>query len=195
LNEKPRTLPALRDLPREYRLFAGFVMLVLSIGYLHAIGYVFLTTRMAPQGIEERYRGTQSQAETAAATTLSSEEAELSAGDTTQITKSVTGEMQYQKSLAELLNIIHTHVISMTLIFGLSGIILLMTRSIPPGLRTFVLIEPFIGILATFGGIWATRYIHPAFSWLVSVSGALMAFAFFVQCYAVIRELMSGRNS
>lgn len=188
----PRQLPALRELPNEYRLFAGLVMLVLAVGYLHAVGYVYLTTRMGPRGIEERYRGTTKQV--SPASNASSEEAEL-ASPNTSTTGSVTGEMQYEKSLAEMLNIIHTHVLTMTLIFSLSGLITFMTRSIPPGLRKFAIVEPFFGILATFAGIWATRYLHPAFSWLVSVSGAFMAFAFFVQCYAVLREMLSERNS
>lgn len=171
-------------------------MLTLSIGYMHAIGYVYLTTRMAPKGIEERYRGTEAQRSAAPTPNVSSEEAELSTKDTIARPNSVTGEMQYEKSLAEMLNIIHTHVLTMTFIFAISGLITLMTRSIPMGLRRFAIVEPFWGILATFGGIWATRFIHTAFSWLVSVSGALMAFAFFVQCYAVVRELLARpRNS
>ena len=168
-------------------------MLMLFVGYLHAVGYVYLTTRMGPRGIEERYRGTEQHVSAATPSNVSSEEAELASHDTASAAPpaTVTGEMQYQKSLAEMLNIIHTHVLTMTFIFCLSGLITLMTRTLPPGLRKFAIVEPFFGILATFGGIWATRYISPAFSWLVSVSGALMAFAFFVQCYAVAREFMS----
>jgi hypothetical protein len=184
-------LPSLRELPKEYRLLAALVMLTLSIGYMHAIGYVYLTTRMAPKGIEERYRGTESSNVAHPSANVSSEEAELASKDTASHPTTVTGEMQYEKSLAEMLNIIHTHVLTMTFIFALSGLITLMTRSIPTGLRRFAIVEPFYGILATFGGIWATRFIHPAFSWLVSVSGALMAFAFLVQCYAVLRELLA----
>jgi hypothetical protein len=170
-------------------------MLVLAAGYAHAVGYVYLTTRLQPKGIEERYRGTEQHAAPTASANISSEEAELATRDTVQLLKSVTGEMQYQKSLAEMLNIIHTHVLTMTFIFALSGFITLLTRTLPGGFRKFVIVEPFFGILATFAGIWATRYIHPAFSWLVNLSGALMAFAFFVQCYAVLRELMLRRNS
>jgi hypothetical protein len=52
-------LPRLRALPKEVRIFAGLVMLVLAVGYAHAIVYVYVTTRIVPKGIEERYRGSE----------------------------------------------------------------------------------------------------------------------------------------
>jgi hypothetical protein len=164
-------------------------MLVLSVGYLHALAYVFLTTKMIPNGIEQRYRGTELVAENKSAA-LSSEEAEDAATTNgTEVTQPVAGEIEYEKSLAEMLNIIHTHILTMTFIFALSGCITLLTDSIPRRLRNIIVIEPFIGILVTFAGLWLMRYVHPAFSWLVSVSGTAMAMAFAVQGYALIKEL------
>jgi hypothetical protein len=199
-------------------MFGGCIMLVLAIGYGHAIGYVYLTTHMIPKGIEERYRGTESAGgkagDSLAASAVvpalpSSEELE----DTSKVASlptattsglgepaelhtapTVTGEMQYEKSLAELLNLVHTHVLSMTFIFALSGFLTLMTQTLPGRVRSFAVIEPFVGILLTFGGIWATRYLGRGFSWLVSVSGALMAFAFTLQCWAVLSELLASRK-
>jgi len=176
-------------LPKEAKLFAALIMLVLGVGYAHALAYVFLTTKAVPKGIEERYRGTQPTSAISTTSNLSSEEAE----DTTQTslpnTATVTGDLQYEKSLAEMLNIIHTHILTMTFIFALSGLLTLMTDSLPGKLRKVVVIEPFVGILATFAGLWLMRYVHPAFSWLVSLSGTLMALAFAGQCLALWREI------
>jgi hypothetical protein len=161
---------------------------------------VYETTHVVPRGIEERYRGTSANEEGRMKneesnnnSSLSSEELEdsVSAPASSQPTHSVTGEMQYQKSLAEMLNIIHTHILTMTFIFALSGFITLMTDSLRPALRRFCVVEPFIGILVTFAGLWATRYLHPSFSWLVSLSGTAMALAFLGQCIAVIKEVKS----
>jgi hypothetical protein len=197
-----RTLPLLRNLPREAKLFAALIMTVLGVGYTHALAYVYETTHIVPRGIEERYRGSAANEELELRSeelknnsSLSSEELEDSASahvtSTPTSTRSVTGEIQYQKSLAEMLNIIHTHILTMTFIFALSGFITLMTDSLRPGLRKFCVVEPFIGILITFAGLWATRYLHPSFSWLVSLSGTAMALAFLGQCIAVIKEVKS----
>jgi hypothetical protein len=184
-----RTLPLLRNLPREAKLFAALIMVVLGVGYTHALAYVFLTTRAVPKGIEQRYRGTESASTTSAPSTLSSEEAEDTTKAVIPKTETVTGELQYEKSLAEMLNIIHTHILTMTFIFALSGVLTLMTDSLSRGLRKFVVIEPFVGILATFAGLWLMRYVHPVFSWLVSLSGTLMALAFAGQCWALWKEI------
>ena len=187
--KEARTLPLLRNLPREVRLFAAMIMLALGLGYAHALAYVYQTTRIVPAGIEQRFRGTETNPSTES---TAPEELE----DTTVATPpaTITGEIEYQKSLAEMLNIIHTHILSMTFLFSLSGLITLMTASTGTKFRKFVVIEPFIGILVTFAGLWLMRYVHPAFSWLVSISGTLLALAFAGQCWAVIKEMKFARG-
>ena len=185
-----RPLPLLRSLPQEVRLLAAMIMLTLSVGYIHALVYVYQTTRMVPHGIEQRYRGTETASDSSAAPAVSSEALEDSAPtSSTEVTKNIPAEIEYEKSLPEMLNIIHTHILTMTFIFALSGCITLMTDSISRRMRKTIVIEPFIGILVTFAGLWLMRYVHPAFSWLVSVSGTIMALAFAMQGFALIKEL------
>jgi hypothetical protein len=184
-------LPLFRAMPKEVRMLAAFIMFALSIGYAHAIGYVYLTTHIVPKGIEERYRGTETVSpppQSATSTGIGS----VSDAPTQAIMQpkpTTTGELQYEKSLAEMLNIIHTHIITMTLIFAISGFITLFTASLPRRLRGAIILEPFLGIVATFAGLWATRYLGGGWSWLVSVSGSLMALAFLLQCVALVLEL------
>ena len=181
----------LRNLSKEFRWLAAAIMLTLAIGYAHALGYVYLTTGVVPKGIDERFRGTSQVADTSSSAALPSEELEDSsmAAAAPAAPPTITGEIEYQKSLAEMLNIIHTHILSMTFLFALSGIITLMTASTGTRFRKFVVIEPFAGILVTFAGLWLTRYVHPAFSRLVALSGITMAACFVGQCWAVIKEL------
>lgn len=177
-------------------MFAALIMVVLGVGYAHALVYVYVTTRIVPKGIEERYRGSNEDLgmrneELKNNSSLSSEEMEdsMSVHSVSKQALSVTGEIEYQKSLAEMLNIIHTHVLTMTFIFALSGFITLMTDTLRPGLRKFIVVEPFVGIIITFAGLWLMRYVNPSFSWLVSLSGTVMALAFAAQCWALIAEL------
>ncbi len=192
-------LPLLRTMPKVVRMFAAFIMLTLAIGYAHAVGYVYLTTHILPKGIEERYRGT----ETSSANNSPGASTNSGIGSASDVPENpsalskptTTGDMQFQKSLAEMLNIIHTHVITMTLIFAISGFITLFTDALPKWLRNAVVLEPFLGIIATFGGLWATRYLGGGWSWLVSVSGAVMAVAFAVQTIALVLELRAVRRT
>ncbi len=196
-------LPRLRALPKEVRLFAGLVMLVLAVGYAHAIAYVYVTTRIVPKGIEERYRGSDQTALTPspANTAVDTSDITTRSADTpvaqpnSEQTKTVTGELQFEKTFPEMLNIIHTHILTMSVIFAISGLITLLTGVFRPGFRKLIVVEPFIGILVTFAGLWATRYLGKGFSWLVSLSGAMMALAFAAQCVAVVRELFGRSGS
>lgn len=160
------SLPLLRNVAPVVRSMAAIVMICLAIGYIHAVAYVFETTHMAPHGIQERYRGNSPGAD-----------------------KNMTEDIHIEKSYAEMLNIIHTHILTMTIIFSMSGLITLMTSVTSPSLKKFIILEPFYGILATFFGLWMTRYVHSAFSWITMASGIMMALAFFVQCFLVVREL------
>ena len=199
MTTKPIVLPLLRDLPKEVKLLALLVMLGLGVGYAHAIGYVYLTTHIVPKGVAERYRGSEisSQPKPPSQTDQnmgigSAEDVPstaTSAGHSTTSEPTSSTDIQYEKSLAEMLNMIHTHIITMTLIFAVSGFLTVLTGSLPNRLRKFAIVEPFIGILATFGGIWATRYLGAGWSWLVSLSGAVMALAFALQFFAVVLEL------
>jgi hypothetical protein len=178
-------------------------MIGLGIGYAHAIAYVYVTTHIVPKGIEERYRGTEDSSLSAAMTNPPPDTASIgigSASDTPTPTSTAAlrtaepKELQFAKSFGEMLNIIHTHIVTMTLIFAISGFITLLTRSLSPKLRNLAVFEPFIGIIVTFAGLWATRYLEAGFSWVVSASGALMAIAFVVQCFAVFLELRAAKR-
>jgi len=190
---KPMRMPLLRTMPRELRLLAFFAMLTLSVGYAHAIGYVYLTTHIVPKGISERYRGTEQLPPAPQQPSTGIGSASDTPATSQPQTITATGDQQYQKSLAEMLNIIHTHVITMTLIFALSGVITACTDTISRRVRNLAIVEPFVGILLTFGGLWATRYLGSGWSWVVSASGALMALAFFVQLIAVMLEFRRPR--
>jgi hypothetical protein len=178
-------------------------MIGLGVGYAHAVAYVYVTTHIVPKGIEERYRGTEDSSSSTALTNPPPDTASIGIGSasdtpmptsTSALKSSEPKELQFAKSFGEMLNIIHTHIITMTLIFAISGLITLLTRSLSTKLRNLAVFEPFIGIIVTFAGLWATRYLGAGFSWLVSASGALMAIAFVIQCFAVFLELRAAKR-
>ncbi len=154
-------LPALRSLPLNIRLLLTAFLLAAAFGFTHGLFFVKHTTQLSTEGIAERYRGTEA---------MGIDPDTLPEGR----------EIQYEKSEAEILNITHAHIITLSLLFLAVGLIFAMSSGLPSWLRGFVLVEPFVSIVLTFGGMWLVRFQHPAWSILMAVSGVAMTFSFFL---------------
>lgn len=141
----------IREFPKELKLLTGTFLIVLSIGFFSGIRFVEETTHNSPQGIQENYLGNEN---------------ELNAE-----------VMKFKKTEKEMLNIIHAHILSMSLIFFVLGGLVFLTE-INPGFKKFLMIEPLLSVLFTFGGIY---FMWQGIFWMkymVMVSGMLMTFSF-----------------
>lgn len=154
-------MKALDDLPRPFRLLVGLFAANLALGYTTALGYVYNTTRMAPQGIVERFRGNE--------------------GDPDAI------EIAFAKSFQEMLGLTHSHVLAMVVFLFVLGSLTLWARRPSARWRTFLAVEPLVALPISFAGLWLAWGVHPAFSWLVSASSGLAALAFYGQLAVVLR--------
>ena len=152
---------ALDDLPRPWRLLVGMFAANLALGYTTALGYVWSTTRMVPQGIADRYRGNE--------------------GDLEAL------EIAYAKSFQEMLGLSHSHILAMVVFLFLLGGLTLAARRPGPRWKAFLALEPLVALPVSFGGLWLAWGVHPGFSWLVSVSSGLAALAFYAQFAVVTR--------
>lgn len=161
----------LRTLPPQLKQLARWLLVVLALGYAHGLVFVFVTTGITPRGAEERYRGNQAviqqQSETAPMT-----------------------EMKFEKSLSEILNIIHTHMIGMATMFAFSSVVFVFCSTVTGFWKKFLLIEPFIAIMTSFGSMWLMWKVHPSFSYLLLLSSGSMAVVFFITVALSLRELM-----
>jgi hypothetical protein len=163
------TGPTWRDASPALRALGRWVTLVQVVGYTTSLLYVRHTTGMTPPGVSEQYRGSDSTAVTEAA-------------------------MKFPKSYAEMLNITHTHLLGMLVIFALSGAALALCERPSERWRRLLIVEPFAALLTSFSAMWLMRYVHPAFSWLLTLSSGLMALTFYVQSFLVLRELACLRE-
>jgi hypothetical protein len=154
-------LPPLRTLPPLLRHLLTAFLLVVTFGYTLGVFFVDHSTHLHPDGIAERYLGS-----------------ETMGVDTDSAT--MDAELQYEKSASEMLNVTHTHMISLALLFLAVGSIFLLTSGPPSWLRATLVLEPFASIVLTFGGMWLLRYHSPAWSILIAVSGTLMTVCFYV---------------
>ncbi|MGE5802836.1 MAG: hypothetical protein ACM358_11305 [Gemmatimonadota bacterium] len=152
--------------PRPIRTLARWIAIVQLVGYTTSLVFVWHTTRLVPAGVANRYRG-------AAVDSVDS------------------GAMQFPKSFGEMLTITHTHVLSMAVIFAITGLGVALCARLSERRRRFLIVEPFCALLVSFSAMWLMRYVDGRFAWLLEASSALLAITFYIQSFLILRELGS----
>lgn len=154
--------------PMRVKMLIGAFLVVLSVGFYGSIRFVNLTTNSSPQGIEENYLGNEAD-----------EEALV---------------MKFKKSEREILTIVHGHMLSLSVIFLLLGALVSMTN-LSNKWQSYIMIEPFVSILLTFGGIY---FLWKGYSWckyLIMISGILMTLSFIAGTFSVFFALLKPSNT
>ncbi|MFH6601995.1 hypothetical protein ACEZ3G_00790 [Maribacter algicola] len=155
----------LGTLPKEIRAFIACFVVVLSIGFFTGLFFVSETGSTDPVGMEENYLGNEAD-----------EEAEV---------------MKFKKSQREMLTIVHTHILSMSLIFFLLGALVWITKA-SKTLKLFLTIEPFFSVIMTFGGIYLLRSGILWMKYVVMFSGMLMTATFAVSALLVLSQTLNS---
>ena len=155
-----------RQVPRTLRALARWLTVVQLVGYTTGLVFIHYTTGMTPPGVSAQYRGS----------------------DSTVVSDAA---MKFPKSYPEMLNITHTHLLSMAAIFVFSGIALALCERPSERWRRFLVVEPFAALLVSFSAMWLMRYVDGRFSWLLALSSGIMALTFYTQSVLVLRELLS----
>jgi len=152
-----------RGVPAPLRTLARWVTIVQVVGYTTSLVFVWHTTRLVPPGVATRYRGADPEATQAA--------------------------MQFPKSFAEMLTITHTHLLSMAVIFLLTGLGVALCARLSERWKRWLIAEPFVALLVSFSAMWLMRYVDARFAWLLEASSAVLAVTFYLQSYLILREL------
>lgn len=152
----------LQTFPRGIKLFIGTFVMVLSVGFYTGLLFVNQTGTTVPDGIEENYVGNEED-----------EDAVV---------------MKFKKSEHEMLTIVHTHILSMSFIFFLLGVLVWLTR-LSKKLKLFLTIEPFLSVLLTFGGIYLVWSGVRWMTYVVLFSGVLMSATFVISSLIVLYQL------
>lgn len=72
-----------------------------------------------------------------------------------------------------MLTLVHNHILSMSIIFFLLGLIICITK-LNINLKLFLIIEPFVSVILTFGGLYLLWSGIPWMKYVVMFSGILM---------------------
>lgn len=143
------------------RLITAFLV-VLSIGFYSGLFFVNTTSKMTPKGIQENYLGNEND-----------EDATV---------------MKFKKSKREIISIVHSHILSMSMIFFFVGLILL-TTNLNSKLKLFLIIEPFVSIILTFGGIYLLWKGFTFMKYMIIFSGTLMTLTYTTSVFIILKQL------
>ncbi len=153
---------SLSTFSKEIKLFIGAFVIILSVGFYTGLLFVSQTSTTGPDGLVENYLGNEED-----------EAAEI---------------MKFKKSEREMLTIVHTHILSMSFIFFLLGVLVWLTK-LSKKLKLFLTVEPFLSVLLTFGGIY---FLWSGVLWMkyvVIFSGFLMTLTFTISTILVFHQL------
>ncbi|MCB0463306.1 MAG: hypothetical protein R2816_05900 [Flavobacteriaceae bacterium] len=153
------------SLPKEVKWLIGAFIIVLSIGFYSGLLFVGETSSANPNGIEEQYLGNETD-----------EDATV---------------MKFKKSEQEMLTLVHNHILSMSVIFFLVGGILSMTK-LNKKLKLFLMIEPFLSVVLTFGGLYLLWKNMLWMKYIVMLSGILMTLTFTVSVIVIMSQLLQS---
>ena len=153
----------IRNFTKPFKIFLVNFIIVLSIGFYTGVFFVRQTESDIPKGIVDNYNG--------------NEDIAL-----------IPSVMKFKKGKREMLTIIHTHILSISFIFVLLGIMVWGTE-ISIFWKSFLTIEPFISLLTTFGGIYLIWLGYEWISYLVMISGFLMIITYLTETLIVLYSL------
>jgi len=160
-------LKTIRSFGRELKILIAVFIVVLTVGVSIGLIYVGYNTDYTSTGTQSYYGGD-------------------------PILADFEIPDQYPKSFESLLLTSHTHITAFAIIFLVLGVLIFFVESLRQKWKLFLMIEPLISTLVTFGSFFAIRYIHPSFVYLTMVSGVLMYFSYYVMAFFIFRESISS---
>ena len=152
---------------KELKLLVGTFLVVLSIGFYSGLSFVGETSSFSSNGVQENYLGNENV-----------EDAE---------------EMKFKKTERHMLSVIHSHILSMSVIFFLVAL-LVYNVEFNTAFKKFLMIEPLVSVVTTFGGIY---FLWKGILWMkyiVIISGTLMTLSYSLSILLVFWALFKKRN-
>lgn len=162
-----KTAGSLSTFSKEIKLLIGSFIIVLSIGYFMGLSFVNETTEGHPAGIQEQYLGNESDMDAKV--------------------------MKFKKSKREVLTLVHNHILSLSVIFFIVSL-LVATTNLNKKWKHFLMIEPFVSLVLTFGGIYVLWMGYTWVKYIIMISGTLMTFSYLAAVVVILYELLKSRS-
>tara|TARA_B100000073_G_scaffold77977_1_gene59019 strand:+ start:74 stop:550 length:477 start_codon:yes stop_codon:yes gene_type:complete len=151
----------LKTLDKNLKNLLIYYLITLGIGFSLGVLYVYLNSEFTSTGMLEQYLGNNDE-----------------------------WNPKLPKTLIDLVSHTHDHITMFSIIFLTLGLIFSYNSLINGFWIKFLLLEPFISIVLTFGGFFVIRFINPNFSYIIMISSALMYICFYVMLFICLYELI-----
>jgi len=151
---------------KELKLLISTFIVVLSIGFFSGLSFVGETSSYSSNGIQENYLGNED-----------AEDAEV---------------MKFKKSDKEMLSIVHSHILSMSMIFFLVALLVYHVE-FNTAFKKFLMIEPLVSVVTTFGGLYLLWKGMLWMKYIVMVSGMLMTLSYTLSILLIFWGLFKKR--
>jgi membrane-bound ClpP family serine protease len=158
---------AIKQFSKELKILIFCFLITLSIGFYTGLLFVNSTTSGTINGIEINYNGNENNVDVEV--------------------------MKFKKTSRDILSTIHSHILSMSLIFVSVGFLLLSTK-LHKRLKLFLIIEPFISLVLTFGGLYLVWNNVHWFTYIVMFSGILMTLTYTLSVSIIMYQLLTKRD-
>lgn len=153
----------LHNLPKSLKNTLVVFLIALAFGYFSGVDILKHTTDFNSKGVEENVLGNEMD-----------ENAE---------------QLYFKMSERELHGIIHSHVITLGMLFVMLSVMLFFT-SYNLGIKSFLMIEPMVSLITTFGGLWLLWKGTIWIKYIVMLSGILMHLSFMLIVFLLLKELL-----
>ena len=155
------------ELDNTLKNFLFGILFTLTTGLGTGLIYLNYTTNYSPKGATQRFNGTN---------------VEFKLDD-------IDIPDNYPKPVSEMLITTHNHILGFAFIFFITGLIFYFNSIISGFWKSFLLIEPTISIIITFGSIWLMRFVHEDFVYLTILSSVLLYLSFIIMAGISAYEL------
>jgi len=138
-----------------------YYLFTIGIGFSLGVLYVYLNSEFSNTGMVDKYVGNNDE-----------------------------WEPKLPKTLKDLVSHTHEHITMFSIIFLSLGLIFSYNSVIKGFWKSFLILEPFISIIITFGGFFIIRYITTTFSYVIMISSLLMYICFYIMLFVCLYELI-----
>ncbi|MBI9073292.1 MAG: hypothetical protein JEY94_16945 [Melioribacteraceae bacterium] len=159
----------LRDLDEDLKKILIMYILVLSIGVILGLLYVSNLTESSSKGIVNNIKGDE------------------------QFKDEFTENIDTGKTVNSLLMTTHNHILGFAFIFLSITLIFNYNTVIKGKFKKFLLLEPFISIILTFGSFWLIKFVNPNFYMLTIISAVILYASYFIMAGVSLFDLVKTR--
>jgi len=151
----------INTLDKNLKKLLIYYLFTIGIGFSLGVLYVYLNSELSNTGMVEQYVGNNDE-----------------------------WEPKLPKTLKDLVSHTHEHITMFSIIFLSLGLIFSHNSVIKGFWKSFLILEPFISIIITFGGFFIIRYITIKFSYVIMISSLLMYICFYIMLFVCLYELI-----